>query len=71
MFRTGMVKKPTPSLSFEKKPERISISGDTKKQLMKTDCLMKNRDFGNKFTKRQHKVETIEACYENCKNMTG
>ena len=62
-----MVRKPRPGLSFKKKTEK-TLSGD---QLMKTDCLMKNRDFGSKFLKRQHKVETIEACYENCKKVTG
>ena len=71
MFRTAMVKPP----GFMKKPKRMPVSLRTTKvnktKLMKTDCLMKNKDFGSKFLKRLRKVETIEACYENCKIVTG
>ena len=66
MFRTVKVKNPNrvPRGSKTSKVEH-------KTQKMETDCLIKNMDFGSKFLKRLHKVKTIEACYENCKNVTG
>ena len=65
MFRTVKVKNP-------KRKHRDSRTPEVNKpQKMKTDCLTKNMDFGSKFLKRLHKVKTVEACYENCKNVTG
>ena len=58
-----MVKGPRPNSISE--PERRSIA------VRKTDCFIENRDFGSKFLERRRNVETVEDCYENCKNLTG
>ena len=73
MFRAARVKPPGESLMKKpkRKPVRLRTTNVNKTKLMKTDCLMKNKDFGSKFLKRLRKVKTIEACYENCNNVSG